>query len=166
MCEVLSIFFNRLKVSKKNPGQALKSKAGLRWRLLHWNEHQEEERTLVYPNVHFCHKISHFESVQLHRGIPKETALPYEERREHSWKKNDCCTAWTNVILALLLIQLSAQMRAGDACGLRSSVRPSASCLWMLHRPKSSRTFLPTQMFLFLSKIQHTPCLWSMESCM
>lgn len=33
-------------------------------------------------------------------------------------------------------------MRAGDVCGLRSSVRPSASCLWMLHLPRSSRTFL------------------------
>lgn len=46
-------------------------------------------------------KISHFQSAQLHRGILKKTVLPYEERREHSWKKNDCCTAWTNVILAL-----------------------------------------------------------------
>lgn len=43
-------------------------------------------------------KISHFQSTQLHCGILKKTVLPYEERQEHSWKKNDCCTAWMNVI--------------------------------------------------------------------
>lgn len=95
-------------------------------------------------------KISHFQSTQLHRGILKKTVLPYEERQEHSWKKNDCCTAWTNVILALsrppplLLPRLSAQDRA-DICIFRSSVCPSASGLWVLELHGSFNSFLQTK---------------------
>lgn len=37
-------------------------------------------------------KKSHFESTALRHGILKKTALPYEQRQEHSWKKNDCCS--------------------------------------------------------------------------
>lgn len=47
---------------------------------------------------HLEDKISQFQSTQLHHGRLKKTVLPYEERQEHSWKKNDFCTAWVRVI--------------------------------------------------------------------